>query len=64
MTNLRAEAFELVTFGAGGRFSRHDIDKTSALLEVGDVERYAQRIRTTEQSRPTTLHRRPGTVRR
>ena len=41
MTNLRSEAFELVTSGAGGRFSRHDIDKTSALLEVDDVERYA-----------------------
>lgn len=44
MTNLRSDAFELVTFGAGGRFSRHDIDKTSALLEVDDVERYAQPI--------------------
>jgi hypothetical protein len=32
-----------VTFGAGGRFSRQNIDKTSALLEVDDVGRFAQR---------------------
>ena len=32
--------FELVTFGAGGRFSRHNMDKTSALLEMDDLERY------------------------
>ena len=32
--------FELVTFGKGGRFSRHNIDKTSALLEADDVERF------------------------
>ena len=35
-----SEPFELVTFGAGGRFSRHNIDKTSALLEMDDLERY------------------------
>lgn len=34
-------AFELVTFGKGGRFSRHNIDKTSALLEADDLERFA-----------------------
>jgi hypothetical protein len=33
--------FELITFGAGGRFSRHNIDKTSALLEADDLERFA-----------------------
>jgi len=33
--------FELVTFGKGGRFSRHNIDKTSGLLEADDLERYA-----------------------
>lgn len=33
-------AFELVTFGKGGRFSRHNIDKTSALIEADDVERF------------------------
>jgi hypothetical protein len=36
-------AFELVTFGAGGRFARQNIDKTSALLEADDVERFASR---------------------
>ena len=35
--------FELVTFGKGGRFSRHNIDKTSALLEADDVDRFARR---------------------
>ena len=34
------EPFELITFGAGGRFSRHNIDKASALLELEDLERY------------------------
>ena len=34
------QAFELVTFGKGGHFSRHNIDKTSALLEVDDLERF------------------------
>ena len=33
--------FELVTFGKGGRFSGHNIDKTSALIEADDVERFA-----------------------
>jgi hypothetical protein len=33
--------FELVTFGAGGRFSRLNIDKTSALIEADDLERFA-----------------------
>jgi hypothetical protein len=33
-------SFELVTFGAGGRFSRQNIDKTSALLEAEDQERF------------------------
>jgi hypothetical protein len=35
------QAFELVTFGKGGRFSRHNIDKTSAMLEADDLERFA-----------------------
>ena len=35
--------FELVTFGAGGRFSRHNVDKTSALIEDDDIERFAGR---------------------
>lgn len=40
-TSAAPQAFELVTFGKGGRFSRHNIDKTSALLESDDVERFA-----------------------
>lgn len=35
--------FKLVTFGAGGQFSRHNIDKTSSLLEADDLEEYGQR---------------------
>ena len=37
------DGFELVTFGAGGRFTRRNIDKTAALLEDDDVDRYASR---------------------
>lgn len=37
------DQFELVTFGAGGGFSRHNIDKASALLEADDVERFTGR---------------------
>jgi hypothetical protein len=37
------QAFELVTFGAGGHFSRHNLDKTSALVEADDLERFAPR---------------------
>ena len=37
----RTESFELVTFGAGGRFSRQNIDKTASLLEADDKERFA-----------------------
>ena len=36
------EPFELITFGAGGRFSRHNVDKASTLLEIDDVERHAR----------------------
>lgn len=39
----RDEPFELVTFGAGGRFSNHNLDKASALLEAEDLERYGKR---------------------
>ena len=35
--------FELVTYGEGGRFSRHNIDKTSALLDADEVQRFAGR---------------------
>lgn len=30
-TRRRKDRFQLVTFGAGGRFSRHNIDKISSL---------------------------------
>lgn len=39
-TPTAPRTFELITFGKGGRFSRHNIDKTSALLETDDVERF------------------------
>ena len=35
--------FELVTAGRNGRFSRHNIDKASALLGADDEERFATR---------------------
>lgn len=38
----KCESFELVTFGRGGRFSSHNLDKTSALLELDDVARFGQ----------------------
>jgi len=39
----RKGGFKLVTFGEGGHFSKHNIDKTSALLESDDVKGFAQR---------------------
>lgn len=35
-----AEAFELVTYGRGGRFTDLDIDRTARILEREDLERY------------------------
>ncbi len=32
--------FELITFGAGGQFSKYNIDKTSSLLAADDLEKY------------------------
>ena len=40
---MRRDRFELVTFGTGGHFSKHNIDKTSSSLEADDVERFARR---------------------
>lgn len=37
---VESQAFELVTFGAGGRFSQRNIDKTSALIGADDIERF------------------------
>ena len=42
-SSKRQERFELVTFGRGGRFSQHNIDKASRLVEDDDVARYAGR---------------------
>lgn len=39
----RQNRFELVTFGAGGRFSARNIDRTSSLVEADDLERFAKR---------------------
>ena len=36
-TPTAPQSFELVTFGKGGHFSRHNIDKTSTLLEADDL---------------------------
>jgi Arc/MetJ family transcription regulator len=36
------DAFNLVTFGAGGHFSRRNIDSTSSLLEGDDMDRFAR----------------------
>jgi hypothetical protein len=36
------DRFELVTFGRGGRFSRHNIDKISSLVEADDLDRFGQ----------------------
>jgi metal-responsive CopG/Arc/MetJ family transcriptional regulator len=33
-------AFELVTYGAGGQFTEHNIDKTADLMAAEDRERY------------------------
>jgi hypothetical protein len=40
-TPAESPPFELITFGTGGRFSRLNIDKTSALIEADDLERFA-----------------------
>ena len=36
----RPGRFDLVTFGEGGRFTTLNVDKTAALLEADDVERF------------------------
>ena len=38
----RKGGFELVTFGAGGHFSKRNIDKISVLLEVDDLDAFAR----------------------
>lgn len=34
------ETFELVTYGRGGRFTAFDVNKTSTLLELEDLDRH------------------------
>ena len=38
----RQGRFDLVTFGEGGRFTTLNVDKTAALLEADDVERFGR----------------------
>ena len=38
----RPGRFDLVTFGEGGRFTTLNVDKTAALLEADDVERFGR----------------------
>ena len=38
----RRDRFDLVTFGEGGEFTTLNIDKTAALLEPDDVERFGR----------------------
>ena len=38
----RLPAFELVTYGAGGQFSKYNIDKTAELIAAEDQERYGE----------------------
>ena len=38
----RQDRFDLVRFGEGGQFTTLNIDKTAALLEADDVERFAR----------------------
>jgi hypothetical protein len=37
-----AEAFQLITFGKGGRFTDLDVDRASALIEIDDVARHGR----------------------
>jgi len=37
------QAFELVTFGKGGRFTTLDVDRVSALIEQDDLARHGRR---------------------
>ena len=36
------DRFDLATFGAGGQFTTLNIDKTAALVEADDVERFGR----------------------
>jgi predicted transcriptional regulator len=36
------EHFDLVTFGEGGRFTPLNVDKTAALMEAEDIDRFGR----------------------
>lgn len=36
------ERFDLVTFGEGGQFTPLNVDKTAALLEADDIDRFGR----------------------
>jgi Ribbon-helix-helix protein, copG family len=36
------DSFELVTFGEGGQFTPLNVDKSAALLEADDIERFGR----------------------
>ena len=36
------KVFKLVTYGAGGQFSKYNLDKTSELIAAEDQERYGE----------------------
>jgi predicted transcriptional regulator len=36
------EHFDLVTFGEGGRFTPLNIDKTAAIMEADDIDRFGR----------------------
>ena len=42
-TERQPRRFKLVTYGRGGRFSRFDIDRSAALLEIEDLELHGGR---------------------
>lgn len=39
----KEKGFELVTYGGTGRYTEHDLDKTSRLIEQDDISRYPGR---------------------
>lgn len=41
-TPQQPEHFDLVTFGEGGRFTTLNIDKTAALMEADDIDRFGR----------------------
>jgi len=44
------KVFKLITYGAGGRFSKYNVDKTSELIAAEDRERYGEPFSVGEES--------------